>query len=75
MDVHDYLVLVGCLEERSAAFVLKRVGMLAAWNACRPDGYLELALDRKEERLVAKVTTPVLVSLPLKNGILSRERT
>lgn len=55
VDVYDYSVLVACLEERSQAFVIKRVGWLAVWNACRPDGYIELAFDRREERQVAKV--------------------
>lgn len=35
--------------------MIKRVGWLAAWNPCRPDGYVELSLDRREERQVAKV--------------------
>lgn len=55
VDVHEYLTLVGCLEDISQAFVIKRVGWLAAWSASRPDGLLELALDRREERQVAKV--------------------
>lgn len=55
VDVYDYLTLVGCLEDRSQAFVVKRVGWLAAWNPCRPEGYIELALDTTEDRQVAKV--------------------
>lgn len=55
VDVHDYLTLVGCLEDRSQAFVIKRVGWLAAWNPCCPEGYMELGLDSREERQVAKV--------------------
>ncbi|CAM9396635.1 unnamed protein product [Pylaiella littoralis] len=55
VDVYDYLTLVGCLEDRSQAFVVKRVGWLAAWNPCRPEGYIELALDTTEDRQVAKM--------------------
>lgn len=57
VDIDKYMSLVGSLEEKSQAFVLKRVGWLASWNPCRPDGYFELALDRREERQVAKVRT------------------
>lgn len=59
----DYLTLVGCLEDRSQAFVIKRVGWLAAWNSCRPEGYMELALDLREERQVAKVNVWLSISL------------
>lgn len=58
VDIHEYMSLAGSLEDRSQAFVLKRVGWLAAWNPCRPDGYVELALDRREERQIAKVIPP-----------------
>ena len=54
--MYDYLALVGSLEDRSQAFVIKRVGWLAAWNPCRPEGYMEMALDSREERQVAKVS-------------------
>lgn len=46
--------LAGCLDDHSQAFVIKRIGWLAAWNPCRPDGYMEMALDRREERQIAK---------------------
>ena len=37
------------------------------WNACRPDGYIELAFDRREERQVAKVQRdPILRESPRK---------
>lgn len=55
VDVYDYMTLVGCLEDLAQAFVIKRVGWLAAWNPCRPEGYMELSLDIREERQVAKV--------------------
>eukprot|EP00752_Nemacystus_decipiens_P013634 g12087.t1 len=61
VDVYDFLKLVGCLEDRSQAFVIKRVGWLAAWNACRPEGYMEMALDLREERQIAKV--PLVVGV------------
>lgn len=53
--MYDYMTLVGCLEDLAQAFVIKRVGWLAAWNPCRPEGYMELSLDIREERQVAKV--------------------
>lgn len=59
VDAYDYLTLVGCLEERSQAFVIKRVGWLVAWNPCRPEGYLELELDSRDDRQVAKVSCVV----------------
>ncbi|CAN0284943.1 unnamed protein product [Ectocarpus sp. 6 AP-2014] len=55
VDVYDYMTLVGCLEDLAQAFVIKRVGWLAAWNPCRPEGYMELSLDIREERQVAKM--------------------
>lgn len=57
VDIHNYMTLLGHLEDISQAFVLKRVGWLAAWNPCRPDGHVELALDRRDERQMAKVNT------------------
>ncbi|CAN0093728.1 unnamed protein product, partial [Ectocarpus fasciculatus] len=49
------MTLVGCLDDLAQAFVIKRVGWLAAWNPCRPEGYMELSLDIREERQVAKM--------------------
>ncbi|CAM9937183.1 unnamed protein product, partial [Choristocarpus tenellus] len=55
VGISNYLEVVQCLNEKSQAFVYKRVGWLALWNPSKPDGYVELALDRREERQVAKV--------------------
>lgn len=55
VDIHEFMILADCLDDRCLAFVIKRVGWLAMWNPCRPDGYMELSLDRRDDRQVAKV--------------------
>ncbi|CAM9587870.1 unnamed protein product, partial [Discosporangium mesarthrocarpum] len=64
VDVYDYQTVLECIDERCQAFVFKRVGWLVLWNPCRPDGYVELSMDRREERQVAKMLIHLAVVEP-----------
>lgn len=55
IDLHNFEVVLETLSNREIAVLYGRIGILNIYNPMKPETTLELCLDRRDERVVAKM--------------------
>ncbi|RYH24941.1 hypothetical protein EON65_16165 [archaeon] len=64
VDLHNFEVVWEVLDAADCSAVLCRIGMLNIFNPMKPEMSLELKMDRREERVVAKIIVYLSVVEP-----------
>mmetsp|Transcript_29157 Transcript_29157/g.40054 ORF Transcript_29157/g.40054 Transcript_29157/m.40054 type:complete len:253 (+) Transcript_29157:68-826(+) len=55
IDLHNFECVLETIDSRETAVLYGRLGMLNVFNPMKPETSLELSLDRRDERVVAKM--------------------
>jgi hypothetical protein len=69
LDLHNFEMVLEVLSPYEVAAVICRVGYLAVFNPCKPEGSFELDLGRPEERFVVKLLVILGIFEPGNNFI------
>lgn len=64
VDLHNFEVVWEVLDAADCSAVLCRIGILNVYNPMKPEMSLELKMDRREERVVAKIIVYLSVVEP-----------
>ncbi len=64
VDLHNFELILEVLNARDCAAVFCRVGLLNIFNPLKPEVTYELDLDRREERVIAKIIVYLSVEEP-----------
>lgn len=78
VDLHNFELVMSQISGKDMGCLQCRLGMLNLWNPAKPEGSIELALFRREERLIAKMIMHLAdvepgINLPQKSFQWKRE--